>query len=148
MSAARITGAAASLLIHAAFLASLLTHPIQQSEQRTPVAAQPESEDAHMRLVATPDAEGDGLACEHSFRGIGILHWQSGLITDVVAGGPADRAGAQIGDYLLNDAVFSRDGYPLGHRLPLRVERDGKQLNLIVYVGRVCYERPHTVSHQ
>jgi hypothetical protein len=148
MTGARLTGASASLLIHAAVLVALAIHPAAPAqEQSTPVAAEKQGDDRDMQLLPTPEADGDGLACEGSYRGIGIRHWPNGEVVEVVAGGPADKAGLQVGDYLLSDALLQRDQYELGHRLPIRVEREGKQLTLLVYIGVICYETPHTIPH-
>jgi hypothetical protein len=147
MSAARIIGAAASLLIHAALFASFaIQPPVPAAEQSTPILGRDDGEEDAMRLVPTQDVAGEGLACDHSYRGIGIAHW-SGTLIEVVEGGPAHRAGARLGDVLLNDALFARDEYPIGKPLPLRLQREGQQLELIVYVGRVCYTVPRTVPH-
>jgi hypothetical protein len=148
MTGARITGASASLMIHVAcFVALVIQAPAPAQEQSTPVAAERDGDDRDMQLLPTPETDGDGLACEGSYRGIGIRHWPNGEVVEVVAGGPAERAGMKVGDYLLSDALLQRDQYELGHRIPVRVDRDGKQLSLLVYVGRICYSAPHTVPH-
>lgn len=143
---ARIAGACGSAAVHVALLVGLLVTPPQPAaEQSTPVRGEREGEDIAMQLVATTDGS-DGLNCERSYRGIGIAHWNN-VINEVVAGGPAERAGAKVGDVLLNDSVFMRDQYPVGHRLPLRVQRQGEQIELVVHVGRVCYSVAHTIPH-
>ena len=147
MSAARFVGAFGSLAVHAALLLGLLTNAPPLPEQQTPVMAPELGEDEEMRLVATPEADGTGLACEASYRGIGIQHWHSGAIIEVVADGPADRAGIRVGDYLLSDALLARDQYEVGKQLPLRIERDGRQIEIVVRIGVICFETPHTIPH-
>jgi C-terminal processing protease CtpA/Prc len=95
--------------------------------------------------------EGPGLACEQSYRGIGIAHgYTGGYITAVAPGGPADRAGILVGDRLLSEAIFVRDQWEIGKRIPLSIEREGRQIDLVLTIARICYEiEPiaHSIPH-
>lgn len=107
-----------------------------------------QSGDIDMHLVPDQVGAGNGLACASSYRGIGVVVGMAGALSEVVPGGPADRAGALVGDVLLNESVFVRDGYSVGRELPLRLERDGRRMDLSVRVGKVCYETTsHSIPH-
>lgn len=147
MSAARVAGAGASLLIHAALFAQLLAVSVPAAESGVPVMTRPDSGDLDWRLIPTQIGDGIGLACEGSYRGIGVVVEYSGRVSEVVTGGPADRAGMRVGDRFLNDGMFIRDQYPLGHELVLRLERDGQRIDMPVLVGRVCYETAQSIPH-
>lgn len=138
MSAARIVGAGASVLIHAALLVTLpAAKPLSEPPKPVPVTKE---HDSDIRLRSTT-AGSDGLACAGVYRGIGAIVSWSGYVREVVSGGPADVAGLRVGDHFLNDSAFSRDFYPLETPKVLKVERDGQRLDLPVRIGRICFDK-------
>jgi S1-C subfamily serine protease len=153
VSHARAAGAIASLLLHAALLAAIVARQVIPADTGVDVQPARDGEEMEMRLLPAEDGDGDGPACEHSYRGIGVMVGFSGLVEEVVSGGPADHAGMRVGDRFLNDSTFLRDQYAVGRTLSLRIERDGQQLDLPVRIGKVCYEGggsasiPHLVEH-
>lgn len=100
--------------------------------------------DPDIQLVSSAHAGAAGLVCSNHYRGIGVAISYSGYVREVVAGGPADMAGLKVGDRFMNDAMFIRDQYPIGKSLTLRIERDGRPMELPVKVDRVCYEKVPT----
>lgn len=94
-----------------------------------------------------------GLACTRTYTGVGLeSSYSSGRISGLAPGGPAQRAGAQLGDRLLNDAVFSRNQHEVGKKMTLRLEREGRRIDLPVVIDRICVEetprsRPSTIPH-
>jgi hypothetical protein len=141
---ARLVGAAGSVLLHATLFG---TFPATQPAHTALTGATPPGEDVAMRLLPSEDSDGAGTGCQHSYRGIGIVSTYAGWIEEVVSGGPADKAGVQIGDRFLNGEMFRRDGYSLGRQLVIKVDRHGVRLDLPVVIGAVCYEEPQTIPH-
>jgi len=47
-------------------------------------------------------ADGNGLACEDSYLGVGVKFGWSGRVIEVSPGGPAQRAGIVVGDVIHN----------------------------------------------
>lgn len=138
MNAARIVGAGVSAAIHAALLIQLpVAVPVEPPRALPPAK---DSGERDMRLLPSLPA-GLGLACAGHYRGIGVVISWSGYVREVVAGGPADRAGLRAGDRFLNDSIFLRDQYPLNTALALRIERDGQPMNLPVRIDRICFDR-------
>jgi len=138
---ARVAGCCGTVLVHAALLAAMVASPAPV-QPPVPTGLKSETdgrEDEGMRLL--PSAVGAiGLACAHSYIGIGVMVSSfGGLIVEVSPGGPADRAGMQIGDRFLNADRFRRDSYTPGQEMPLAIERDGQRLDLVARVGKVCY---------
>jgi predicted metalloprotease with PDZ domain len=142
MNTARVAGCCGTVLVHAALLAAMVASPAPADQPPVPTGLKSETDgldDEGIRLL--PSVAGVGLACSHSYIGIGVMVSSfGGLIVEVSPGGPADRAGMQIGDRFLNDAMFIRDQYEAGRELTLRMERDGQRIDLPVRVGRVCYD--------
>jgi predicted metalloprotease with PDZ domain len=136
---ARALGACGSALVHASLLLAFITpEPEAVAEVQAPSKA--ENDEMEMRLLPATD-DGDGMACDGAYTGIGVVTTYSGMVDEVVPGGPADRAGMHIGDHWLNPETFARDQYSIGRQLVLRVERHGVRLDLPVRIGRVCFER-------
>jgi hypothetical protein len=139
--ASRATGACASIALHAALLVAMVIAP--EPPKAEPIAAnavpQEQNDELDMRLLPS-SADGTGLACEGRYTGIGLVTYRD-IIYDVVPGGPADRAGVRNGDIFMNGEMFQRDEHPVGKRLPLTVERDGKRLDLFVVIGSICFEK-------
>jgi len=136
---ARAVGMTASVLLHALLVLMFLPSGKGVPPPPVPVQAQM-GEDMDMTLMAGSDTTGDGLACPSEYRGIGIRHY-GGTIMEVVAGGPADKAGAQVGDVFLNDATFQRDQYELGKVMVMKLARGRDLLSLTVVIGRICFTR-------
>jgi len=139
MNAARLVGAVASGLIHAAMLVTL---PAAQPLTEPPHAVMPKdgTDESAWRLLPSLPA-GVGLACAEHYRGIGAITSWSGYVREVVSGGPAEKAGLRVGDRFMNDAQFMRDFYPIGKQLSLRIERDGKSMDLPVQIDRICFDK-------
>ncbi len=137
MSAARIVGATASVLVHAAMLVTLPAAKAIEPPKPVPVT---QERDSDIRLRST-SAGSDGLSCQATYAGIGAIVSWSGYVREVVAGGPADDAGMRVGDKFLNEGLFGRDRYALELPMVLKVERDGQRLDLPVRIGRICFER-------
>jgi hypothetical protein len=141
---ARLVGAAGSVLLHAALFG---TFPITRLAHTELTGGTTRGEDVAMQLLPSENSEGAGIGCPHSYRGVGIISTYAGWVEEVVSGGPADKAGVQIGDKFLNGEMFRRDGYSLGRQLVIKVDRHGVRLDLPVVIGAVCYEEPQTTPH-
>lgn len=76
----------------------------------------------------------------HNYRGVGIRQSWTGYVLEVMAGGPADRAGLRVDDRVMNSEILVRDGYSIGRRITLRIERNGVPMELPVQIGVVCFE--------
>jgi predicted metalloprotease with PDZ domain len=100
-------------------------------------ASQPLTLDVRL-LPAYPDGF-DDMPCEMSYRGIGIRS-NDGTVTEVTAGSPADRAGLRRHDLILNFSELGQDRYMVGHKLTLRVRREGVVIHLPVVISRICFE--------
>ncbi|MEO5844405.1 MAG: hypothetical protein ABIQ33_06145 [Caldimonas sp.] len=74
------------------------------------------------------------------YTGIGARVNGAGFIVDLAAGGPADRAGLQPGDAILNLEDLPIDVHPVGQAVDLRVLRDGIQTAAVVRIGAICNE--------
>jgi predicted metalloprotease with PDZ domain len=100
-------------------------------------ASQPQTLDVRL-LPSYPDGF-DEMPCDASYRGIGILS-MDGTISNVSPGGPADRAGLRVHDFILNFSDLGQDRYMVGHRLILRVRREGAVIHVPVVISRICFE--------
>lgn len=148
MSAAKLSGGLGSMLVHAAVVFALLPAiPAKSPAAPAKPVAHRSNEEADMVLIPESVSYGDGLSCPEWYRGIGVIVGFSGLVEEVVERGPADRAGLKVGDRFFNEQIFIRDRYAIGHALTLRVERDGREMELPVTIGRVCYSTQHTIPH-
>lgn len=144
---ARAIGASASVLLHVALvLAFVWTAPEPTKETTAEPKKAEKNDEMEMRLIPASEG-GDGLACDGSYRGIGVVTNWGGNVEEVVSGGPADRAGMHIGDVFLNAEMFSRDLYSVGRDLVLKVDRHGVRLDLPVRIGRICFEQPRGAPH-
>lgn len=138
---ARAIGASASVLLHAALvLAFVWPTAAPPGEVSTEPKKAEKSDEMEMRLIPASEG-GDGLACDGSYRGIGVVTNWGGNVEEVVSGGPADRAGMHIGDVFLNAEMFSRDLYSVGRDLVLKVDRHGVRIDLPVRIGNVCFTK-------
>lgn len=77
--------------------------------------------------------------CTKYYRGIGIFYSGSlyQRIIKIGANTPAERAGLQIGDKLVDRSPI-RNIYPIGTVLTLPVIRNGIMLHINVTVGKIC----------
>ena len=76
--------------------------------------------------------------CDTYYMGIGVVHSSLfGEISEVVAGGPADKAGIKPGDVPLDDLDI-RDKYPEGTQITIPILRDGTMLQIPVIIGKIC----------
>jgi hypothetical protein len=107
--------------------------PPPQSEE-----SKPGKKEVQVRLLPSFPDGFDDMPCSAHYRGIGILS-MDGTISDVSAGGPADRAGLKRHDFILNFSDLGQDRYMVGHKLTLRVRREGVVIHLPVVIGRICY---------
>lgn len=80
--------------------------------------------------------------CPNSwYGGIGIRSSFNGTIVDVYSGYPADLAGIQVGDIILQ---VSGDGEilgPPGSKFKLLIKRKNTIFEVIVTRGKVCYDK-------
>lgn len=86
----------------------------------------------------TPDiiAKGDeGPPCELWYGGIGILGYTT--VEQIYEGYPADRAGIQVGDFLITSEGIR--GEP-GTKLELDVLRNNKRLHFTLIREKICYD--------
>lgn len=154
----RAAGAAGSVILHAALVAALLhvtarapappggMGPLElrlideetrlRGSEPQPMMQVPVKLDPLRGLAAAVETPCLG----HSYRGIGIKHFW-GPIQDIGAGSPAERAGLREGDLLMNDDILGPDRYPIGTRLVLRIERDGRTMDVPVTIGEICEDR-------
>jgi hypothetical protein len=98
----------------------------------------PGEEEVQVRLLPSYDDGFDDMPCENTYRGIGIFS-TNGTVTEVTLGSPADRAGLKRHDFILNFSDLGQDRYMVGHKLTLRVRREGVVIHLPVVIGRICY---------
>lgn len=132
-------GALGSVLVHLVFVSALTWQPRPPAVPPAKVRA---SIEVAVRLVAV-ESDGDhaGSGCPLSYRGIGIEHSFTGMVREVLGGGPADRAGIQLGDVIHNHyATLIRDRYPVGHVLRLKIRRLGELIEVPVRIEKICYE--------
>jgi len=74
------------------------------------------------------------------YTGIGAIVNRAGFILELAPDGPGQRAGLRPGDAILNLEDLPIDTYPAGHRVALRLLRDGAEFGAIVLIGAICDE--------
>lgn len=127
-------------VLHAALLAAALVRCAPESKA---AAAPPGTTEriAAVRLLPSEPGDSEMPACARTYRGIGITRWAlSEGIKAIAKGGPADKAGLQVGDVILNDDELGADRYMVGHPVKLHIERAGRRLTVVVVIGRICFE--------
>ena len=146
---------ALSLLLHAGAFAALAVHLVDA----VPV---PSARGVLVRLVLPPGRlvpapESDGplpprdvvsagsrihpIGCGGPvYTGIGATVNRAGFIIELAPEGPAQRAGLQPGDAILNLEDLPINTYPAGHRVGLRLLRDGAEMAATVRIDAICDE--------
>ena len=74
------------------------------------------------------------------YTGIGATVNRAGYIIELAPDGPAQQAGLRPGDAILNLEDLPIDAYPAGHRVGLRLLRDGAEAAAVVRIGAICDE--------
>jgi S1-C subfamily serine protease len=74
------------------------------------------------------------------YTGIGATVNRAGFIIDLAPDGPAQRAGLQPGDAILNLEDLPINTYPAGHPVGLRLLRDGSEMAATVRIDAICDE--------
>jgi len=131
---------ALSAAVHVALVAGAVVRcDAQAMPQREPAQHGNHGDAVLVTLLPSSDT-GDGEAyCPKSYRGVGIKRYAGGPIWEVLPGGPGDKAGLRVGDVLIDDPL-APDMFMVGHRVELRVERDGLEFATTVVIARICNE--------
>jgi S1-C subfamily serine protease len=135
--------AAITVALHALVIVAALVRCTPEVVAAPPPPPTGESDtpkkDLQVRLLPSYPDGFDDMPCEMSYRGIGIRS-NDGTVTEVTAGSPADRAGLRRHDLILNFSELGQDRYMVGHKLTLRVRREGVVIHLPVVISRICFE--------
>jgi serine protease Do len=85
---------------------------------------------------------------------LGLKETKGALVSEVVAGSPADKAGVKRGDVItgfagkeikeIHELTSLVAATPVGSEAPLKINRDGKDMTLKVKVGKLESEKPTT----
>ena len=146
---------ALSLLLHAGVFAALAVHlvdvvPVSSARGVLVGLVLPPG-----RLVPAPESDGplpprdvvsagsriQPIGCGGPvYTGIGATVNRAGFIIDLAPEGPAQRAGLQPGDAILNLEDLPINTYPAGHRVGLRLLRDGAEMSATVRIDAICDE--------
>lgn len=142
----------ASIALHLAVL-SCVPQP-KKEEKKAEQQAQKDSpaqaikatlKPPEVRIIEQPQKSGKGkqvaesdCKSNHFYTGIGIIS-AMGMVVDVAAGGPADKAGVRAGDTIFNSSVLGRDRHPVGTKLELNIYRDDKDFKVTVVIEKICY---------
>lgn len=87
---------------------------------------------------------------EDSYVGVGIRHYNWGIVSDVAKGYAADRAGVKIGDEIMGFFEHSNpskfiEGVEIrgkvGTGVDLYIKRDGKMIRLSMIREKICYSK-------
>lgn len=151
----RVIGVLGSLLLHV-FLVLALVH-VTATAPRPPFYFDPEpittaSDNFHgaeeQRIEVKPIAAdsqfaisgGEDCGPSGSYEGIGVMvSARVDRVTLVAPRSPAERAGLQTGDFILNLYMFDFDAdYRAGKPLRLEVMRDNRRFYIWVRRGKVC----------
>jgi len=151
----RSVALALSLLLHAGVFAALAVHlvdvvPVSSARGVLVGLVLPPG-----RLVPAPESDGplpprdvvsagsriQPIGCGGPvYTGIGATVNRAGFIIDLAPEGPAQRAGLQPGDAILNLEDLPINTYPAGHRVGLRLLRDGAEMSATVRIDAICDE--------
>lgn len=130
----KIFSALLAVVIHVGVAFMLLWHPTQL-QKPPPTGGEVEYTFHEPHLLESSSL---GMSCPKTYKGIGVLvNYGSLRVTQVVKGGPADKAGVLIDDIIMDD-YFGL--YPIGAEINVEVIRDGKPLKLKAIIGDICYE--------
>ncbi|HUP06347.1 MAG TPA: hypothetical protein VMU47_04300 [Caldimonas sp.] len=118
--------------------------------ERLHLRANAAAEDASATTHEGPSGKFSLSKCDgRLYTGIGIRFWANGEIIEVAAGGPADRAGLQAGDTLLDPYAIQPDELRPGTRIRLRFLRGEREMPPVAaVVDRICEEQPRPSSRQ
>jgi hypothetical protein len=150
----RSVALALSLLLHAGVFAALAVHlvdavPVPSARVLVRLVLPPG------RLLPAPESDGplpprNVVSAGHVVRpsscggpvytGIGATVNRAGFIIDLAPEGPAQRAGLQPGDAILNLEDLPINTYPAGHPVGLRLLRDGAEVAATVRIDAICDE--------
>jgi predicted metalloprotease with PDZ domain len=133
---------AGTVAVHALILAVALVRCTPEVSAKPPPPPQAPQDERVLSVHLLPSGESvteNALACEYSYRGVGFTG--NGVrIESLAPGGPAESAGLQVGDVVLNSEVLGQDRYMVGHRLTLQISRSGRQFAVEVVIRRICFE--------
>lgn len=77
--------------------------------------------------------------CDNFYIGIGITHgFISNDVSEVVPGGPADKAGIKVGDVLLNSKLNIKDAFPIGTSVNIVILRNSIITTIPIKVNKIC----------
>lgn len=131
-----------TLLLHGALLFSVVHY---DKVEKPPPKKNPATVDVRNnvnKLRGEEKEARDGLHCGgYHYSGLGIhINFGSGEILDVGPGTPAEIAGLQAGDILLDPDALAPDRYPPGTILDIPIDRHGQKLVLKLKIGKICNE--------
>jgi len=144
-----------SIALHAVVLAAIAVHLVGHAPAATGAGVLVRVVLPPGRLVPAPDADGPmppppiasagsriyPTGCRGTvYTGIGAIVNRAGFILELAPNGPAQRAGLQPGDAILNLEDLPIDTYPAGQPVDLRLLRDGAQTTAVVVIGAICDE--------
>ena len=151
----RTVALALSIALHAVVFAAIAVHLVGNAPEASPAGVLVRVVLPPGRLVPAP--EGDGpmppptvastgsrvypSGCRGAiYTGIGAIVNRAGFILELAPNGPAERAGLQPGDAILNLEDLPIDTYPAGQPVGLRLLRDGAQTTAVVVIDAICDE--------
>lgn len=132
----RIKGMVLTVLLH-----SLLLIPAIRCTEvvKPPPPQQEQAKKEDLEIVFVSVGEEGEKQCDASYVGIGVMNNIGGVIIEVASRSPAEKAGLRVGDIFLNADEFYPDRYTEGTTIVVRIERDGRELEIPIKVGKVCY---------
>ena len=151
----RSVALALSIALHALAFAALAVHLVDEAPAASAGGVLVRLVLPPGRLVPAPEGDGplpprtvvaDGGRVHPSgcrgtvYTGIGATVNRAGFIIDLAPEGPAQRAGLQPGDAILNLEDLPINTYPAGHRVGLRLLRDGAEMSATVRIDAICDE--------
>jgi predicted metalloprotease with PDZ domain len=138
----RTLAAAGAVALHALLLAVALVRCSPEVSAKPPPAEThpPGEATLDVRLLPSHDTGDEDMACPEGYRGIGIRTSDGAHVTDVAPGGPADKAGIQTDDVIVNADILWPDRYMVGHKLTLQISRGGRVFPVVVVIRRICTE--------
>lgn len=126
----RVVATAAALVIHMAPFVSLAR---QKPPPEPPAPAKVYGGTIPGGKFRDMDREGDGLACEYQYKGVGFEHSWQGKVLQIARGGPAWRAGIRVGDWM-------RSYEDNGDHYVFHMERGDQRIDLVIMKSDICIE--------